>query len=104
MTRSARTGEELTHFLHVFPHVAFSIGTAQEKGGMKRRDDLGATAEVVELSPEPGNWHHGVEQRLGGERTEGDNDARLNCFDLLEQKRLAGRNFVRLRIPVLRRP
>ena len=34
----SRTGEEVTHFLHVFPHVAFAIGTAQEKGGMERRE------------------------------------------------------------------
>ena len=70
---------------------------------MERRNQLGA-AKVEHPSAQPRNRLLGLEQRAGGEGAERDDDLRLNRGQLAKQERLAGRDFVGLRVPVARRP
>src|SRR5262245_2809212 len=103
MISSVAIGEEGTHFLHVFPHIALAVRTPQEEGGMERRDELRAAAEIVDAAAQPRDRCVGLEQRLGREGTKRHDHARLDEIDLPVEKRLTRRDFVRLRIAILRR-
>src|SRR5262245_5601525 len=46
----------------------------------------------------------GLQKRLHGKLTQGDNNLRSNEINLLLEERLAGRDLIRLRIAIFRRP
>ena len=82
--------QERADLLHVFPDIALAVGAAQQERRVERRDQLRA-AVVVDAAAQAGDRVLGLEQRLGRERAERDDDLRLDGIDLLEQERLAGR-------------
>src|SRR5262245_56876547 len=70
---------------------------------MKRRNQFRA-AEVVHAAAQPRDGIERAQQCLCRELAERDDHLRLHDLDLPEEKRLALLHFVRLRIPVARRP
>src|SRR5262249_44843940 len=55
-------------------------------------------------APHAGDAFFGFQQRLGGRPAERADQLRFDRVDLAPQERLAGIDFVRFRLPVLRRP
>src|SRR5262245_33804118 len=102
--RSVWTGEEVTHFLHVFPDVPLAIRTAQQEGGMKRGDQHNPTPKVVNTSAQPGDRRVGAEKRVRRKRAQRNDDLGSNRVDLTEQEGLTGRNLVRFRVAIAGRP
>ena len=99
---TAEPSRVLTSF-HVFPHLALGGWIAQQVRGMERGDQLGA-AVVVDAAAQAGNRIERAQQRLRREFAERHDHLGLDEVDLPEQKRLARRDLVGLRIAVLGRP
>ncbi len=70
---------------------------------MERRHH-GHAAELLPLPAQPRDAGGGSEQQLRRGRPQGDDDTRPDRLDLPEQERRAGRDLVRLRVAILRRP
>src|SRR5437773_9504556 len=67
---------------------------------MKSRDQFRA-AVLVHAATQARDWIERAEERARGELAERDDHLRLDDFDLPEQERLAGLDFVLLGVPVL---
>src|SRR5437879_2052630 len=91
--------QQVSDNLHIFPHLPLRRWVAQEIRGMERRDQLRA-AVVVQAAAEARDRIERAQQRLRRELAERDDDLRLDDVDLLEQKRLARVDFVRLGIAI----
>src|SRR5439155_26106299 len=69
--------EELLHEFHIFPHLAFRRGVAQQVRGVKGRNQLGP-AIFVHATAQPRDRIERSKQRLRREFTEGHHDLRLD--------------------------
>src|SRR5579871_3077220 len=92
---SALRLEEPEDKLHIFPHVALRRRVTQQVRGMERRHELRA-AIVVHAAAQPRDRIQRPQQRARRERAERHDHLRLDDVDLLEEKRLARLDFVRL--------
>src|SRR5688572_20618733 len=75
-SRSVGAGEEVTHFLHVFPDVPFALGTAQQVGRVKRRDDDRTMMKRNHLPAQARDGRVDLQQRMRRVGAERDDDAR----------------------------
>ena len=70
---------------------------------MERRHEADPAADRVHAPAQPRDRRVHLEQRVRRERAERDDDLRPDDVDLLEQERLARRDFDGLRIAIARR-
>src|SRR5262245_27548206 len=89
--------------LDIFRGRALPGRIAEECRGMIRHDQRNAIG-TVEPSAEPPDRLLRVEQRLRGERPEGDDHLGTDQLDLPHEIRAAGLDFLWLRIAIARRP
>src|SRR4051812_9990843 len=92
--------KQIPNALHVVPDLALRGRVAQQVGGVKGRNQLGA-AIVVHAAAQPRDRIERPQQRARREGAQRDDHFRLDDIDLLEQERLAGLDLVRLRVAIL---
>src|SRR5215218_6371402 len=101
-SRGGEAIEYSTGELDIFPGGALPGGVAQQRCGMVRDDQRHAVVSV-HGAPQLADRRLRVEQRLGGERPEGEDDLRPDELKLADQVGAACLHLVRLRVPVLGR-
>src|SRR5438128_2799128 len=91
------------NLLHVFPYFALLFRGTQEIGRMECCNDT-HSVHVEEFSAQSRNRRCRLKHGLRGESAEAAHDFRTDRSELLFQEWIAGSDFIRLGIPVIRRP
>jgi hypothetical protein len=85
--------------LHVFPYLSFFVGIAEQVGGMKSGHQWNVM-EIVKRSSQSGDRFPGVQKGLCGKGSQRTDNSGTNDFELTQQKRETGLDFVGFRIAV----